>query len=202
MSITTFKQAAAALALALAAPAFAQVPRQAPAPPTPPQQATGQGALSKDQQVWIGAVWNFTQLEGGLGDVAAARGSAAEVKDFARKVGDEHRRFAGQLQTALQQRGVSPASLPQSSDLQQLTEEAKQLAARSGEEFDRALVGFMKSHGERFVDALKSARESTPGSDSALKKLLDEAEDAEEGYLTQARQLDARRVQARTPPGR
>ncbi|HEY6004969.1 MAG TPA: hypothetical protein VIV57_18980 [Anaeromyxobacter sp.] len=36
------------------------------------------------------------------------------------------------------------------------------------------------------------------------KKLLDDAEDAEEGYLTQARQLDAERarVQARTPPGR
>lgn len=191
-----FKHLAAALALALAAPVSAQ----APAPQA--QQAPSQPRLTAEQQAALGAVWAYYQLESGLGDIAAKRGSSQEVKDFAKRIGDDHKRLAGFLEKALQARGVSPSSLPQPPDRQQLEQEARQLASRSGDDFDRALVAFMKQHGETFVDALKRAREATPGSDADLKKLLDDSEDPEEAYLTSARQLDARRVQARTPPGR
>jgi putative membrane protein len=200
--MSAFKQIAVALALGLAGAAIAQAPAPRPAPQAPQQQAAGQSPLTQQQQVWIGAVWYFNQMEAGLGAAGATRASAKEVKDFARKLGDDHKRLTPQLAAALQQRGVNPASLPQSADLKQLEEQSRQIQTRSGADFDQAFVSFIKEHGSRFVDALKSAREATPGSDASLKKLLDQFEDVEEGTLTAARQLEAKRVQARTPPGR
>jgi putative membrane protein len=109
--------------------------------------------------------------------------------------------MAAQLAAALQQRGVNPTTLPQPADLKQIEDESRQVAARSGDDFDRGFISLVRDHGERIVDALKMAREATPGSDASLKKFLDDAENVEEDTLTAARQLYAKRVQARTPPG-
>jgi putative membrane protein len=207
--MTALKQTAVALALGLAQVASAQAPARAPAPPRalpqpqqPQQQAGAPSTLSNDQLVWIGAARWFSEFQSSFGKLGATKASAAEVKEFARRVGDDHQRIAAQLAAAMQQRGVNPTTLPQPADLKQIEDESRQVAARSGDDFDRAFVSLVRDHGERIVDALKMAREATPGSDAALKKFLDESEDVEEATLTAARQLYAKRVQARTPPGR
>jgi putative membrane protein len=201
----TFKHTLGALVLALALPAGAQAPAPAPAPGATPQQqptAPQAGAQGLDAPHALSAVWIINQHHAGLGDLAAARGKSDEVKKFARSVSDEAKKWGSQLSPLLQKRGLNPATLPAPPEKQQVEADAKDLAGRSGEDFDRAFTAHMKKIGPWFVDALKRARDLTPGKDAELKKLLDTMEDGEENYLTQARQLEGRRSQARTPPAR
>jgi putative membrane protein len=218
--MSALEKTAAALALCLAASANAQAPAAAPAPggawpsaqqqrragqaAQPAQPAQGaQSQLTQEQLQAIGVVWILSQHHAALGDLAKARGASADVQKYAQGVEEGHKNsFQPALTKLLKERGVDPSSLPQPPERQQVDQEMKQVAGLSGPAFDRALVTFMKRHGEEFVDALKRAREATPGSDPALKKLLDQAEDSEEVYLTSARQMDAAQVQGRTPPAR
>jgi predicted outer membrane protein len=221
--MSALKQTAAALALCLAAATYAQTPAPAPAPggawPSAQQQRRGAqaaqpaqqpaqpsqpatGSLTDEQKSALGAVWVQNQIQARFGDLAAKNAASQEVKDFANWISKDHKTLAQGIWARLTERGTSPSTLPSPPDRQQLEGEAQALASRSGEAFDYAFVAFMKQHGEEFVDALKRARDVTAGSDPVLKKYLDQAEDAQEAYLTQARQLDARRVQARTPPAR
>jgi predicted outer membrane protein len=192
----TFKQAIAALSLALAGPALGQAPAPSPAPPA----AKGQGQLSNEQRSAIGAVMTYNQLLVELGDLGVSRASSEEVKTFARRMTDDQKFLAGHLAGWLKDRGADPATLPMAPDQQALQQEARQLTTRSGDDFDRAFLAYAKQHLPTFVDALKRARDVTSGKDWGLKQALDQAEDTEEGYLTSARQLDQKRVQARTPP--
>ena len=59
----------------------------------------------------------------------------------------------------------------------------------------------MTRNDSSFVEALKHAREVTPGKDAVFKKWLDGFENVEEEHLSAARQLKSQR-QARTPPAR
>lgn len=199
----TLKQTLGALVLALALPAGAQAPAPAPAPaPSAQQPAAPQQAAQGLDQGALSAVWTINQHHAGLGDVAASRGGSDEVKKLARSISDQAKSWGSQLSTILQQRGLNPATLPPPPEKQQVETEAKDLAARSGEDFDRAFTAHMKKIGPWFVGVLKRARDTTTGKDAQLKKLLDTMEDGEENYLTQARQLEGRKSQARTPPAR
>jgi predicted outer membrane protein len=208
----TIRQAAVGLALALAVPALAQAPRtwpppsrkpaqaQAPAPaPAPQGQAQGDW-LTSEHKAALGAAWSVLQVEGPLGQAAAARAASPDVKALGQRMYADAQKYAAELGGRTQARGTAPANLPSPADHAQLDQEAKQLATRSGDDFDRAFVAFLKQHGEKFVDDFKHARDVIEGGDPGLKKLLDDAEDAQEAYLTGARQLGARQVQARTPP--
>jgi predicted outer membrane protein len=195
--MSTFKQTAVVLALAWSGPVLAQAPAPPPAKAAP---AKGQGQLSGEQRSALGTVMTYNQILVGLGDLGVARGSTEEVKGLARGIADDQKAFAALLSDWLKQRGADPTTFPPAPDRQALQEEARQLTTRSGNDFDNAFLAFAKKHFPAFEDALKRAREATPGSDPGLKEALDHAEDAQEQYLSQARQLDQKRVQARTPP--
>lgn len=194
--MSCLKHAVAALALGLAITASAQTPAPAPA-----QQAPAGKTLSEQQKTALGAVWFYSQIHVGLGDVASSRGASEQVKKLTRDIQQKHNStFAPQLTKLLQARGANPAALPPPPERDQVLEETKQITAKSGEEFDKAIIAFWKQRGPAFVDALKKAREATPGHDAELKKALDDAENSEEAYLTSMRQADSNRAQARTPP--
>lgn len=201
MSFT--KISVAALVLALGAAASAQVPQgsaRAPAKAQAPFGSSPSTPLSQEQLTALGMVWDQSRLEAGFGDLAASRASAPAVKALAKQIGDGHKLYFGPwLTDRLRDHGTNPTALPPHPERQRLEQEVAGLSARKGDDFDRAFVAFVKKNGEAFVDAMKRAREATPGSDPALKKLLDQSEDAEEIYLNNARQLDVQRAQARTP---
>jgi putative membrane protein len=220
--MNALKQMSAALAVALAAPAIAQAPAPAPAPgawpsaeqqrraaqappapsqPAPQQPAAPAPPLTDDQKAALGAVWHNHQIETAVGTLLMTRGKAAEIKSFGKGIADGHKTLA-QLASLLQQRGVNADSLPAAPDSTALAQEWQQISTKSGDDLDRAAVVFMKQHGDSFEDAAKRAREATPGSDPTLKKLLDDAENVEEGIVAAARALDQRQVQARKPPAR
>jgi putative membrane protein len=216
-----FRTLVAAFAVALAASAVAQETgtlgdrirkqreqqaRPAPAPAAP--QAGGQqaqqgqaGQLSEDQRAALGGVRAHNELMTRAGEIAASRGSSQEVRDLGKQLADEHRQVDGELTELVKARGADLKSLPASGLWPQLDSQVKALSDKSGEEFDRDFVAFMTQNGNTFVEALKRARDVTPGKDSQLKKWLDDAENLEEGYLARSRETKQRR-QARTPPAR
>ncbi len=220
--MSTSKLVAGALAAALAVTAQAQIkwppseankrpqPQPAPAPqtqpaPAPPQAQppAGQVAqLSAEQRAALGTMWAHNQLGIRAGDVAAASGASNEVKNLGRWLANDHRRIEGELAKMLRERGVAdPNTLAPPADKQRLESELGQLSARAGEDFDKELVAFLTRNQPMFVEALKRARDVTPGKDAGLKKFLDDVENLEEGHLSASRQLKTQR-QARTPPAR
>ncbi len=219
--MSSIQMIAAALAAALMVPAAAQSDqgaekwrkgRAAATQPAPAQQpgqaqATGQWErterpLTDEQRTAIGAIHARSQIAIQAADLAGSRAASPEVKGLASRFLTEYRRAEGELKDYLSVRqGGDPNALPAGPDRQRLEGEVAQLGAKSGEEFDREYVAFVTRNHPGFVDALKHARDVTPGKDSAFKKWLDGYENVEEEHLTAMRQLKAQR-QARKPPAR
>ena len=181
-------------------PAPGQPPQAQPAPVPPP---AGQAAqLAPEQHAALGAMWAHNQLGLRAGDTAASRGASNEVKNLGRLLADDHRRIEGELARLLRERGVAdPNTLAPPAHKQRLESELGQLSARTGEDFDKEFVAFLTRNQPMFVEALKRARDVTPGKDAGFKKFLDDVENLEEGHLSASRQLKTQR-QARTPPPR
>jgi putative membrane protein len=224
----TTRMMAAALAAALAMPAAAQASREAeeqyrrgtgralpgqaqPAPAPAPgaqgqaqatgQPVQGQAQLTEEQRSALTAMHYQSLLATQIGEMAASRGASKEVQNLGRSLSQDHRRIDGELATLLKERGADINALPEAANRPQLEGQLRQLESKSGEEFDREFVSFLTRNGVAFVDAVKRARDVTPGKDARLKKFLDDAENEEEGHLAAARQLKSQR-QARTPPAR
>jgi putative membrane protein len=180
-----------------AQPGAQQAP-QGTAQQTQPQQAQGQ-ALSEGQKQALGTInWWWVYAMQAAAQVEQ-KGSSEQVKELARKVAREGNRLGPELQSLTAQRGVDWKTLPQPSEAQRMQQEVAALSSLSGEALDREFVGFYTRNGPTFVDALKHARDVTPGRDAQLKKYLDDAENLQEENLAAARQLKSQR-QARTPP--
>ncbi len=204
-----------ALAASLAFAAQAQVvwppskadPAKQPQPTEQPQAAPApapQGPahqLTAEQRAAFGTLRQHNAVAIRVGDVAASRAASEEVKSLARMIANDHRRVEGEIANLTKERGVDWNTLTAPPSDQRFEEEIGQLSTRSGEEFDKEFVAFLTRNGTRFVDALKRARDITPGKDAQLKKSLDDMENLEEAHLTASRQLKVQR-QARTPPAR
>ena len=220
----SIRKLAAALAVAAAVPVLAQAPSRPPWPPQsarPPQPAqqpqaqpqpapqpapgaqAGQArALTPEQQQALAAVQAHHLATTMAADLATTRGSNDQVKNFGRWLANDHRRVQGELNALLKERGVAdPNALLASPDRQRLEQEAQALGGRSGTDFDKAFIDFLNKNNPMFVEALKRARDVTPGQDARFKKFLDDVENLEEGHLSAARYVKSQR-QARTPPAR
>lgn len=226
--MTRNRMLAAAFAAALALPTAAraqggveeshrrstgQAPRAAtPAPQQPaapgqqtaqaqPGQAQPKAPLTDEQRAAFGTVWSRNKLALQLGELASTRGASAEVKNLGRWLTQEHKRVESELAWLLKNRGTDVNTLASGPERQRIEGELAQLNTKSGEELDREVVSFLTKNNPSLVDALKRARDVTPGKDAELKKWLDDAENVAEGHLSAARQLKSQR-QARTPPPR
>jgi len=164
------------------------------------QQPQGQAMpLTEEQKQAIGAINVRNQLAMRAGELAANRGGSDEVKNLGRLLAADHKRVEGELAALLKERNTDVNALPQPPEKQKIEQELAQLGSRTGEDFDRQFIDFLTRDRPAFVEALKRARDVTPGRDARLKKFLDDVENLEEGHLSAARQLKSQR-QARTPP--
>ncbi len=213
--MSSIRMIAAALAAALMVPAAAQSDqgaekwrkgRAAATQPAPAQQgagqpAQGQPALTEEQRAALGIAWARNDLAIKAGEMAASRGASPEVKSLGQRLAAEHRRAGTELSQFVAQRGGDVNTFGPGPDKARIEGELGQLGTKSGEEFDRDFVTFVTRNDSSFVEALKHAREVTPGKDAVFKKWLDGFENVEEEHLSAARQLKSQR-QARTPPAR
>src|SRR4051794_11580738 len=119
-----------------------------------------------------------------LGQMAQQKGSSQEVKDFGRRLEQDHTKANDQLKTIAQQRQVS---LPADTDAKHKAAIAK-LNGLSGAEFDKVFGQMMvKDHRE---DIKKFERESNNGMDTDLKNFASSNLPTLKEHLQQAEQIN------------
>ena len=196
--MSSIRMIAAALAAALMVPAAAQSDqeaekwrkgRAAATQPAPAQQgagAAGAGTAGPDG----GAARGARDRVGS----ERPRHQAGEIGRVARRITrGEEPRAAARRGAPPRGDGAQPASSPSGAatsttlgpgpDKARIEGELGQLGTKSGEEFDRDFVTFVTRNDSSFVEALKHARDVTPGKDAVFKKWLDDVENVEEEHL-------------------
>jgi len=146
---------------------------------------------SSDKPMVGGADKTFMMdaAQGGIGEVqigqmAQQKGATQEVKDFGRRLEQDHRKADEQLKTIAQQRQVS---LPTDTDAKHKAAIAK-LNGLSGAEFDKVFGQMMvKDHRE---DIKKFERESNNGMDSDLKNFASSTLPTLKEHLQLAEQIN------------
>lgn len=198
MKRTIMMGAAAALALA-AHQANAQgsgspLPGSSPQTPpatTPPATTTSPATGAADPTA-TDTIQHVHQLNAemmSIGKLAAERGTTTNVKEYGQRIASEHQRLDTELTQIAQRRGVAlkPA--------EQIVKDSGQasfmapVVAKTGIEFDRAIMDLLVSERENRVPQLKQMRDRTPGRDAELKKWLDDMEVLMEKTRNEARDV-------------
>jgi putative membrane protein len=170
---------ALAVAAALAAPpaVMAQQPSDKPA-------TKAQRLASTDRKfVMDAAHGGMAEVE--LGKMAAEKGSSDAVKQFGKRMADDHAKAADELKQLAQQKGVT---LPTDVDAKhkQLRD---RLAKLNGAEFDKAYANEMVKDHKKDVADFK--REAQRAKDPDLKAWADKTLPTLEDHLKQAQDMQA-----------
>jgi putative membrane protein len=113
------------------------------------QQAMGNAMQDKD--------FVHEALEGGmaevqLGQLAAQKGSSADVKQFGQKMADDHTKLGDQMKQVAQQLGVNPPKGISKKDKQMM----EKLQGLSGQQFDDAYITAMVKDHKKDQEDFKS----------------------------------------------
>lgn len=174
---------AVAAALALPPAVMAQQPEKA----GKQAQATDQskGALTSSDRKFVMEAAHGGMAEVELGKMAAEKGSADAVKQFGKRMADDHGKAADELKQLAQQKGIT---LPMDLDAKhkQLRD---RLAKLSGAEFDRAYANEMVKDHKKDVADFK--REAKSAKDADLKSWAGKTLPTLEDHLKQAQDMQA-----------
>jgi putative membrane protein len=148
---------AGTVALAMAGPAFAQKSQSQPKTSAPAASKPG----SDQKFVMDAAKGGMAEVE--LGKLAQDKGSNDQVKNFGKRMADDHGKANDELQTLARNKNIT---LP--SDLDPKDKATKdRLSKLSGPAFDRAYMAAMLQDHKKDVSEFK--RESTSGHDPDVK---------------------------------
>ena len=119
-----------------------------------------------------------------LGKLAQEKASSSEVKDFAKKMMEDHSKANDDLKDAAQKAGIS---LPDHMSATQMAEK-KKLEAESGAQFDRAYMNTMVKDHRQDVAAFK--REANSGKSEEIKSFASNTLPTLEEHLRLAEKTD------------
>jgi putative membrane protein len=169
----------ASVVVLLATPALAQSGNPAGMTPgTGPQQPNNSDRVF----VHAAAIGGMAEVE--LGNLAQQKAQSEAVKDFGRRMVEDHGKANEQLKSIAEEKGITlPDNLDQ--DQQHTIDELSQL---SGEEFDSAYMDQMVKDHENDVVAFREQVES--GKDPGLRAFAEETLPILEEHLNLAQQID------------
>jgi len=167
-------------------------PMQQNSPNTPPgstrsasQGQSGANRLGSADHSWVmkAAVGGMAEVE--LGKLAQSQGSSDAVKQFGKRMVDDHSKANDELSQIASRKGIT---LPTSLDAKhQATRD--RLSKLSGAAFDRAYMDDMvKDHRE---DVAEFKKEASNGQDADLKAFASKTVPTLEDHLKMAEQTDA-----------
>lgn len=183
-----FDRTAIALAVAAALALPPAVMAQQPAKPTKTEsQAKEQnkGGLAAGDRKFVMEAAHGGMAEVELGKLAAEKGSSDAVKQFGKRMADDHAKASDELKQFAQQKGVT---LPMDLDAKhkQLRD---RLAKLNGAEFDKAYANEMvKDHKKDVADFKKQAQSAK---DAELKSWASKTLPTLEDHLKQAQDMQA-----------
>jgi putative membrane protein len=168
--ISRITAALAALALALAAPAFAQ---------SQPKK----GSLAKQDQQYFRDIAQANLAEVEAGKLAQQQASNPQVKEFAEHMVKDHGQMVEEQKQMASSRGTQMPKQPGKEQQAALSK----LKKAKGEQFDRAYMSQMVKDHEK---ALKTVQQAAGNAqDPELKAMAQKAEPDIEKHLQMARQL-------------
>lgn len=120
--------------------------------------------LSKQDQQFVNQAYSINAGEVKLGELAQKKGTTPDVKDYGRRLAEDHRLGLEQLQRAAQKDNIRlPTQLDQKH--QELYQKLSQL---SGPQFDQAYLEHMKEGHQEAIDTFQ--KEVDKGSHQNLKQ--------------------------------
>jgi len=178
---------ACTVAIAMSAvPALAQTPdpanRGASTQPSTAATKT-QDKMGSDQE-WVMNVARDGLAEVELGRLASEKASSEQVKEFAKKMVDDHSKANDELKSIASTKNIT---LPSDTDSKHKAT-IDRLSKMSGEAFDRAFAQDMLSNHKKAVSAFRS--ESKSGKDPEVKAFAAKTLPTLEGHLKQAEDLN------------
>jgi putative membrane protein len=129
-------------------------------------------------------------LKGGMAEVqmgklAEEKGSSSDVKNFGRKMVEDHMKLGDQMKQVASQTGVSVPTSP--TMMQQV--EIKKLSGLSGPDFDQEYIkAMLKAHEEDLKDFKK---EADTGKSSVVKNAASQGADVVSSHLDMIKQIAA-----------
>lgn len=195
----------------LVVPAFGQTPASPPADPqeqkgsrekpaTGPARQTGSkpahvaGAAGEGEGTRVGKADHMfltKAAQGGmmalhLAQMAQQKAAGEEVKEYARKLEQDHKKANEELKKIAEERGVSlPSEMPAGLH----DKEMQRLSGLSGEEFDRAFMKMQVQHDKK--DVKEFQKHVDRSMDSAVKEFASAQIPVLQEHLRQAEQLAA-----------
>jgi putative membrane protein len=189
----------ATVAIAMsAAPSFAQTPAGQTSsgtkkPATAQEHAATTKAGSDQHFVMEAAKGGLAEVE--LGKLASDKASSDQVKQFAKRMVDDHSKANDELKSLAEKKNIT---LPTSVDPKDKTFEDK-LSKMSGEQFDRAYMQHMLTDHRKDVNAFRT--ESQSGKDPDVKAWAAKTLPTLEEHLKQAQDTNkAVGTSGSTPP--
>jgi putative membrane protein len=152
--------------------------------------AQGQGTLTASDQKFVREAAQGGMMEVQLGQLAQQNGASAEVKDFGRRMVQDHTQANTRLKTLATDKGLK---LPTEMSQEQ-KQHMQQLSRLSGAEFDRMYMDHMvKDHKK---DVSEFEKESKNGGDLAVRAFATETLPTLRQHLELAQQIDAKQGNA------
>ena len=173
------------VAAALALPPAVMAQQPAPAQQAPAQKDQGKGGMAAADRKFVMEAARGGLAEVELGKLAAEKGSADAVKQFGKRMADDHAKAAAELKDFADKKGMTlPADLdPKHRQLRD------RLAKLTGADFDRAYANEMVKDHKKDVADFK--REAKGAKDPDLKAWAGKTLPTLEDHLKAAQDMQA-----------
>ncbi len=150
-------------------------------------------ASSKDQKETkkvLSKLHNANAMEIEAGRLAEQNGSSDQVKEFGRRMVDDHGTLDKQVMDLAQAQGIDLASAKPDKDAQKDMKKVDELRNKTGSSFDKAYMDMMVKDHEKDVKEVKSAqKDAQKKNQTELTSLLQQAAPKLQEHLTMAKDV-------------
>ncbi len=152
--------------------------------------AKSSGKVDKKLQEDIQKIHAANEAEVHMGQMGAQQATSPEVKEFAQKLEQDHKRLDDKLTQTAQSAGIQLEGKAYESEQKDAQKNMKKLTGKTGQDFDKEFVSMMvKDHEKDIKVTEKAAKEAKKQNQTELASLLDQAVTGMKGHLQTAKQL-------------
>ncbi len=166
---------------------------------------TGTAATTGDMASTLTKMHVSNQAEIQAGEWMKDHATNGKVKDFAKKMVDDHSKLDQDVNGFAKKHGVDLASAGSSPEMQHHEAQLEQLKGQTGAQLDRDYMRMQVQDHKKDVSEVRAAHQKAKGvkSEKEFASLLDKAAKKMEGHLKDAEKInkDLTQRQARTPQG-
>lgn len=152
--------------------------------------AKSSGKVDKKLQEDIQKIHAANEAEVHMGQMGAQQATSPEVKEFAQKLEQDHKRLDDRLTQTAETAGIDLQGKAYQSQQKDAQKNMKKLMGKTGQDFDKEFVSMMvKDHEKDIKTTEKAAKAAKKQNQTELASLLEQAVTGMKGHLQEAKQL-------------